>query len=368
AAAAPLLAGAALAAALGARVCGAALAGSRRRAVLGRLGPRPPCRVACASRGPAPDEHRRWHGRRWREDARHERGRDGEPWGAAPQQRQRGWGVERHGWRPQRDGEPREARQQQRERGWDAERHGWRPQRDGEPRDAPPRQRERGWDAGRPDGLPQRGGQPREAWQQQRPRGWDAGRPDGRPQRGGGWGGRPWGQQRGGPAAVPLDFEVSAQEMGSVSQGLTLQGAQQVLAILKGVKLIENRSWKIPLGWYAIHAGSKLINEERGARTREAWPEVPPEESLPHGAILGLFCVHRHLAPQKCRPGYIWARGPVCHLISKAIELPRPIFCSGGGGLWSLPPWALAEIGKQLPEASVTHFDLSPALPVVLRN
>ncbi|CAK0874500.1 unnamed protein product, partial [Prorocentrum cordatum] len=179
---------------------------------------------------------------------------------------------------------------------------------------------------------------------------------------------KPWGQQRGGPAAVPLDFEVSAQEMGSVSQGLTLQGAQQVLAILKGVKLIENRSWKIPLGWYAIHAGSKLINEERGARTREAWPEVPPEESLPHGAILGLFCVHRHLAPQKCRPGYIWARGPVCHLISKAIELPRPIFCSGGGGLWSLPPWALAEIGKQLPEASVTHFDLSPALPVVLRN
>ena len=33
--------------------------------------------------------------------------------------------------------------------------------------------------------------------------------------------------------------------------------------------------------------------EERAERTRRAWPEVPPEESLPHGAILGLFCVDR---------------------------------------------------------------------------
>eukprot|EP00971_Amphidinium_carterae_P136062 2696046-Amphidinium_carterae.1 len=42
------------------------------------------------------------------------------------------------------------------------------------------------------------------------------------------------------------------------SEAITLQGAQQVMAILNGVKLIENRSWKIPCGWYALHAGYKV--------------------------------------------------------------------------------------------------------------
>lgn len=32
-------------------------------------------------------------------------------------------------------------------------------------------------------------------------------------------------------------------------------GAQQVFAILRGIKLIENRKWAIPKGWYALHAG-----------------------------------------------------------------------------------------------------------------
>lgn len=150
-----------------------------------------------------------------------------------------------------------------------------------------------------------------------------------------------------------------------VSHALTLQGAQQVLAILRGVKLIENRSWKIPLGWYAIHAGSQPINEERGARTRAAWPDAPPEESLPHSAILGLFRVQAHTRPEKCRHGYIWARGPVCNLISEALELPRPVRCRGGRGLWRLSPPVLQRIREQVEECGVKRFDLSQALPVM---
>merc|ERR1712136_215187 len=100
------------------------------------------------------------------------------------------------------------------------------------------------------------------------------------------------------------------------TKALTLQGAQQVLAILRGVKLVENRAWKIPCGWYAIHAGSQFINAERAERVRQVWPDAPQEESLPHSAILGLFHIVESRAPTECRSEYVWARGPICHLIS----------------------------------------------------
>ncbi|CAK9062824.1 unnamed protein product [Durusdinium trenchii] len=118
-------------------------------------------------------------------------------------------------------------------------------------------------------------------------------------------------------------------------RALTLQGAQQVLAILRGKKLIENRAWRIPVGWYAIHAGAQQINEERAERIRAVWPTAPAEETLPHSAILGLFYVQSHTTPQAC-PSYVWARGPICHVISKAVELLRPVHCRGGKGLWDL--------------------------------
>lgn len=49
-----------------------------------------------------------------------------------------------------------------------------------------------------------------------------------------------------------------------------------------------NEFWtRIPVGWYAIHAGAQQINEERAERIRAVWPTAPAEETLPHSAILG---------------------------------------------------------------------------------
>jgi len=157
-----------------------------------------------------------------------------------------------------------------------------------------------------------------------------------------------------------------AEAAGEVAlRALTLQGAQQVFAIVRGKKLLENRGWRIPLGWHAIHTGSQLINDERAERTRQAWPDAPRESDLPHGAVIGLFHIKEHRRPNQCKDGYIWARGPVCHVISKAIELPRPVRCSGGSGLWTLPGDVREEIRAQMhgPEApEVRQFDLSVAL------
>lgn len=63
----------------------------------------------------------------------------------------------------------------------------------------------------------------------------------------------------------------------------------------------------------------------------------------------GLFYVQSHTTPQAC-PSYVWARGPplcctvadfrmalrICHVISKTVELLRPVHCRGGKGLWDL--------------------------------
>ena len=146
-------------------------------------------------------------------------------------------------------------------------------------------------------------------------------------------------------------------------KAFTLQGAQQVFAILRGIKLIENRTWAIPKGWYAIHAGAQMINEERAQRTLQAWPDAPPEEELPHRAIAGLIYVQEHRSPQQCKDGYIWARGPVCNVISRAIELARPVRCRGDRGLWQLGPLK-DRIRKELArgDTRIRHFDLTPAL------
>merc|ERR1712224_1105711 len=117
-------------------------------------------------------------------------------------------------------------------------------------------------------------------------------------------------------------------------------------------------------GWHAIHAGAQFINEERAERTRQAWPEAPPEKELAHSAIAGLFYIQEHRSTDQCKPGYIWARGPVCHIVSKAVEFAQPIKCRGDKGLWDLSDELRRKIRQQLTAAAVSHFDLSPAIRV----
>eukprot|EP00435_Cladocopium_sp_Y103_P058496 s347_g20.t1 len=165
-----------------------------------------------------------------------------------------------------------------------------------------------------------------------------------------------------------LEDDELEEAVDSAQKALTLQGAQQVFAILRGIKLIENRTWAIPKGWYALHAGAQMINDERAKRTLEAWPEAPPEEELPHRAIAGLIYIDQIRKPQECKRGYIWARGPICNVISRAVELPRPVRCPGDRGLWELGTLKdrirseLSRAGRAGKNVSVRHFDLTPAL------
>lgn len=148
-----------------------------------------------------------------------------------------------------------------------------------------------------------------------------------------------------------------------VTHGLTVQGPQQGLAMVNGRKRIENRGWKIPNGWYALHVGAKplaALGLEWVARMREVWPDVPSEESLPSSSIIGLFHVCEVRIPAECQSlglQTMWAVGPMCHFIDQAVQFQRPIKHRGNARLWAISEGAREEIKKQAEMSPVTIFD-----------
>jgi len=145
-----------------------------------------------------------------------------------------------------------------------------------------------------------------------------------------------------------------------VSQGLSLACAILAQATLEGKRLVDSRAWRIPFGWYALHAGSRPLPPEWAAALQACWPDAPPPEAFVGGGAIGglIFIEDGVRTPEECG-GDVWASGPMCHIISKVIVLRRCIPCAGCGGLWPLAKEVLDDILEQLPELSITYFDIS---------
>merc|ERR1712061_397590 len=157
----------------------------------------------------------------------------------------------------------------------------------------------------------------------------------------------------------PHDRDV--QDMLAVQKAFTVQGPHQALAMIQGKKLIENRSWPIPCGWYAIHVGSAR-GSYWGRKVASHHPELPQDEEaltgIPFGAIVGLIFIAEQRSVVECNKDF-WARGPICHVISKAKQLANPIPARGSQGLWMLGEEAQHLIVAQLPGSPIMHHDLS---------
>uniref|UniRef100_A0A7S0AGV7 Uncharacterized protein n=1 Tax=Pyrodinium bahamense TaxID=73915 RepID=A0A7S0AGV7_9DINO len=173
--------------------------------------------------------------------------------------------------------------------------------------------------------------------------------------------------QRTRPTSTGKGTGKGAAEPALVTHGLTVQGPQQGMAMVTGRKQIENRAWRIPCGWYALHVGSKplaAIGEEWCERMKTVWPEAPPERSLPSSCIVGLIHVSDQRPAAKCLPQdheqSVWAVGPICHVISEAVKLPQPIHLSGSQGLWPISAATQERIKRQLRGLGVQSY---PALP-----
>mmetsp|Transcript_65824 Transcript_65824/g.125470 ORF Transcript_65824/g.125470 Transcript_65824/m.125470 type:complete len:292 (+) Transcript_65824:114-989(+) len=161
---------------------------------------------------------------------------------------------------------------------------------------------------------------------------------------------------------------LGAKDPLQVTHCLTVQGPQQGAAMVTGRKQIENRAWRIPFGWYALHVGSQplsAIGEEWCERMRKAWPDAPPERSLPASRIVGLIHISEQRRPADCpaeheHPQAVWAAGPICHVIDQAIQLNRPIPHSGSKGLWEISKDARQRLVRQLETLSIQRFEELP--------
>lgn len=145
----------------------------------------------------------------------------------------------------------------------------------------------------------------------------------------------------------------------SVSQGLTLPCAVLAQATLEGRRCVDSRHWRIPYGWYALHAGSRPVPKESEEALRQTWPEAPSVEAMLTNVVGGLI----YIEDKTLRPiditGDPWTTGPICHVVSKTITLPRPVISSGASGLWPLPAAVVEDILEQLPGLRVTYLDVA---------
>ena len=148
--------------------------------------------------------------------------------------------------------------------------------------------------------------------------------------------------------------------------------------ILAGVKKVENRSWggpgtmkPLPLPsdgsglWLVLHSSSKpeQAGDDNVRRLREAWPTMPPIDTLPTGEILGCFHVSK-VVPAAQVGGDPQAVGPLCWMIDDVVSLAKPdrVKWSGSLGLWK-PPDTLRLPPRVLAPAAPAAAAAAPARP-----
>jgi len=135
-------------------------------------------------------------------------------------------------------------------------------------------------------------------------------------------------------------------------------------------KNVENRSWVIPPGLYALHAGKRFNGEGNRPQHKEAgllsvWNTARKQQltvdqastlsalefvspDIPISSIVGLIRVTGHtnyLRQEQWNRSMGWAApGQIANHIEVVSVLPTPIPCKGALGLWTVS----ADIQRQL--------------------
>lgn len=126
------------------------------------------------------------------------------------------------------------------------------------------------------------------------------------------------------------------------------------LALVRGVKGWENRSWERDLsasgGWIWIHAGAAIHAQHQKARG--LWSDMPALATLTRSAIIGAVRIGRVL-PYEAVAGLPWTAPPppgkrgLCWEVVEVMALD-PIPCSGGLGLWTPDGGIRAQLATSL--------------------
>eukprot|EP00747_Dinoflagellata_sp_TGD_P166724 gnl/TRDRNA2_/TRDRNA2_189966_c0_seq1.p1 gnl/TRDRNA2_/TRDRNA2_189966_c0~~gnl/TRDRNA2_/TRDRNA2_189966_c0_seq1.p1 ORF type:complete len:354 (+),score=54.03 gnl/TRDRNA2_/TRDRNA2_189966_c0_seq1:33-1064(+) len=195
--------------------------------------------------------------------------------------------------------------------------------------------------------------------------------------------------------AEAITPDQEAKELAAVSakptvpeRALTLVGGQLCWAVLHRKKTLENRSWRIKPGWYALHCSVKKAwnpwvlassNCELTAQQRAACGKgLPTERALEHfyGQLLGVVRIGKCRSYEACkqnawavrmesRSGKSWS-----HEIVDVVDLStRGAFPLQGERLsWRVPPAARKKLAKLMACASRASKGLSGRLPTKPRT
>jgi len=157
-------------------------------------------------------------------------------------------------------------------------------------------------------------------------------------------------------------------------RALTLHGAQLCWAVLHRKKKIENRSWTIKPGWYALHCSKKVVPNRKygkGKKKNGTYPgltqlqkklcglRLPAESELAHfhGHLLGVFRIGRRWSYKECSANP-WAvrqksksNKSWCYEIVQVFDLSSagPLPALGKQGIvWEIPQTARAQLARRL--------------------
>jgi len=116
---------------------------------------------------------------------------------------------------------------------------------------------------------------------------------------------------------------------------ITLHGERLASAIVKRVKPLENRTFKIK-GWVWIHAGQAKDYAKHAAIVDKHTSECPEDPGL-RGCIIGAAHFHKTVDVTDAKGDERlkdWTFGPQCSLIDAAFLLDAPVPASGKLSLW----------------------------------
>ena len=164
-------------------------------------------------------------------------------------------------------------------------------------------------------------------------------------------------QQQMAAATSTAKRSAAASSTALITHGLTLKGAQLNWAILNSYKTVENRSIRLPPGWLALHTGMGKLPAARAAEIKALCPDVPQEDSLPHGFIVGAARIDRTCEVADCAgtSAAPWAHGPICNVVGAVVALAEPIPHKGMLGMWPISDEVLQQVRDGLAAATIVE-------------
>ena len=137
------------------------------------------------------------------------------------------------------------------------------------------------------------------------------------------------------------------------------------LAMLDGTKIVENRAYRLPLGWNWLYISKakdlKGLEDFKSLIDGLHYPAEVQEKC--YGKAIGGIYISEIRAPADCN-AYPWAKGPHCHIISHTLTLTEPVPIQKPGAIstrWSITSELERQLVEaQLPEGAPTAMDLTP--------